>query len=161
MQVMNSNGSASCHVLSNVSIRLRNYYEIVWVHLCWPLTLMTSLVSDIVEACVCNLDTSIDVRTRIPLFGKTSSEPRVQGTVKRVHNRVLRYRFLPQFFMIIMLSRPFLLEIPIPPTNFSQTIYSCRETQKYILIFHYTRKGLQHEDCTIKPTEANLLKFPI
>ena len=129
--------------------------------MCWPLTSMTSLVSDIFEACVCNLNTSIDVRNGLPSFGKTSSKPRFQGTVKRVHNRVLIYRFPAEFSMIILSSRPFLLEIPIPPTNFSQTIYSCRETRKYILIFHYTRKGLQHEDCTIKPTEANLLKFPI
>ena len=119
MQAMNSNGSVSCDVLSNVSIiaRLRKYYEIVWAHLCWPQTSMISLVSDIFEACVYNLDTSIDVRTGMPSFGKTSSEPRFQGTVKRVHNRVLRYRFPAKFFMIILPSHLFRLEIPIPPTN--------------------------------------------
>ena len=118
MQAINSNGSVSCHVLSNVSIiaRLRKYYEIVLPHLCWPLTSMTSLVSDIFEACVCNLDTSIDVRTGMPPFGKTSSEPRFQGTVKRVHNRVLRYRFPAEFSMILP-SCHFLLEIQSPLTN--------------------------------------------
>ena len=79
--------------------------------------IMTSLVSDVLEASICNLDTSIDVRTGMPSFGKTNSEPRFQGTVKRVHNRVLRYCFPAEFLMIILPSRPFLLEIPIPPTN--------------------------------------------
>ena len=68
--------------------------------------IMTSLVSDILEASICNLDTSIDVGTGMPSFGKTSSEPRFQGTVKRVHNRVLRYRFPAEFFMIILPSHP-------------------------------------------------------
>ena len=105
-----SNSSVSFQVLSNVSIiaGLRKYYEIVWANLRWPLTSMTSFVSDIFEACVCYLDTSIDVRAEMPSFGKTSSEPRFQGTVKRVHNRVHRSRFPAQFFMIIPPSRPFL-----------------------------------------------------
>ena len=162
MQAMNSNGSVTCHVLSNVSIiaRLRKYYEIVWPHLCWPQTSMISLVSEIFEACVYNLDTSIDVRTGMPSFGKTSSEPRFQESVKRVHNRVLRYRFPAEFLMIILPFRRIPRQLNFT-VNFSQTICSCRETRKCTSTFHYTRKDLQQEGATVKPTEANLLKFPI